>query len=143
MATRIILGVLAYMLPTFPLGYVWHLVAFHDYYEGLAVYRQDIIIPFGVISMLVQGIAWSLIYWRMFAGEPVVRGAVKFAALAMPIAWSFMVLAVAAKHRMASVSGFLLIETAFIAVQYLVVSPLIALAFTSVRSSPIDVRASA
>jgi hypothetical protein len=143
MATRIILGVLAYMLPTFPLGYVWHLVAFHDYYEGLAVYRQDVIIPFGVISMLVQGIAWAVIYWRMFAGEPVVRGAAKFAALAMPLAWSFMVLAVAAKHRMASVSGFLLIETAFMAVQYLVVSPLIALAFTSMRSSPIDVRASA
>jgi hypothetical protein len=143
MATRIILGVLAYMLPTFPLGYVWHLVAFHDYYEGLAIYRQDVIIPFGVISMLVQGIAWAVIYWRMFAGEPVVRGAVKFAALAMPLAWSFMVLAVAAKHRMASVSGFLLIETAFMAVQYLVVSPLIALAFTSMRSSPIDVRASA
>jgi len=143
MATRIILGVLAYMLPTFPLGYAWHLVAFHDYYEGLAVYRQDVIIPFGVISMLVQGIAWAVIYWRMFAGEPVVRGAVKFAALAMPLAWSFLVLAVAAKHRMASVSGFLLIETAFIAVQYLVVSPLIALPFTSVRNSPIDVRASA
>jgi hypothetical protein len=143
MATRIILGVLAYMLPTFPLGYVWHLVAFHDYYEGLAIYRQDVIIPFGVISMLVQGIAWAVIYWRMFAGEPVVRGAVKFAALGMPLAWSFMVLAVAAKHRMASVSGFLLIETAFMAVQYLVVSPLIALAFTSMRSSPIDVRASA
>jgi hypothetical protein len=86
----------------FPLGYAWHLVAFHDYYEGLAVYRQDVIIPFGVISMLVQGIAWAVIYWRMFAGEPVVRGAVKFAALAMPLAWSFMVLAVAAKHRMAS-----------------------------------------
>ena len=76
--------------------------------------------------MLVQGVAWSVIYERMFAGEPIWRGALKFAMLAAPIAWSFMVVAVAAKHRMASVAGFLLIETAFIAVQYAVVSPLIA-----------------
>ena len=143
MTTRFILGVLAYMLPTFPLGYVWHLVLFQDYYEGLAVYRQDLIIPFGVMSMLVQGIAWSFVYSRLFAGEPVVRGAVKFAALALPLAWSFMVLAVAAKHRMASVSGFLLIETAFMAVQYLLVSPLLALVFSSPRQSSIGADARA
>jgi hypothetical protein len=63
----------------------------------------------------------------------VLRGAVKFAALAAPLAWSFLVLTIAAKHHMASVSGFVLIETAFTAVQYLVVSPLIALAFSSRR----------
>ncbi len=45
-------------------------------------------------------------------------GALKFAALAMPLAWSFLVVAVSAKHHMSSVSGFLLIESAFIVVQY-------------------------
>ena len=60
----------------------------------------------------------------------VVRGALKFTAVAFPLAWSFMVLAVSAKHHMSSVSGFLLIETAFLLVQYVVVSPLIALAFS-------------
>jgi predicted membrane protein len=124
--TKRILAILAYMLPTFPLGYVWHLATFADYYKSLEVYREELLIPLGICSMLIQGIAWSVIYERMFRGEPIWRGAVKFAALAAPIAWSFMVLAVAAKHRMASVSGFLLIETAFIAVQYAVVSPLIA-----------------
>jgi len=54
----------------------------------------------------------------------------KFAALAAPLAWSFLVLAVAAKHRMASVSRYVLIETGFTALQYLVVSPLIALVFS-------------
>ena len=28
MKTRFLLGALAYILPTFPLGYVWHLVVF-------------------------------------------------------------------------------------------------------------------
>jgi hypothetical protein len=121
-----ILAILAYLLPTFPLGYFWHLATFADYYKSLEVYRDELIIPLGVRSMLIQGVAWSVIYERMFAGEPIWRGAMKFALLAAPIAWSFMVLAVGAKHRMASVSGFVLIETAFIAVQYAVVSPLLA-----------------
>jgi hypothetical protein len=130
MRLRFVLAMLAYIVPTFPLGYFWHLVTFKNYYESLQVYRDDILIPFGLISMLVQSIAWAYVYSRLFAGETVLRGAVKFAALAAPIAWSFMVVAVAAKHRMASVAGFALIETAFIVLQYVVVSPLIALAFS-------------
>jgi len=120
------LAVLAYMLPTFPLGYLWHLTIFAEYYKSLQVYREDIIIPFGIISMLIQGIIWSVVYKRLFAGEPILKGAMKFAVLACPLAWSFMVLSVGAKHQMSSVSGFLIIETAFILIHYLIISPLIA-----------------
>jgi hypothetical protein len=121
-----ILAILAYMLPTFPLGFFWHLTIFADYYKSLNVYREDIIIPFGIISMLVQGVIWSVVYERLFAGESILKGALKFALLACPLAWSFMVLAVSAKHQMSSAGGFLLIETAFILVHYAIVSPLIA-----------------
>jgi hypothetical protein len=130
MATRFLLAALAYIIPTFPLGYFWHLTIFRDTYASLSVYRPDILIPLGVASMLIQGLIWAYMYWRLFRQETVVVGALKFAALAMPLAWSFLVVAVSAKHHMSSVSGFLLIESAFIVVQYLVVSPLIALAFS-------------
>lgn len=129
-----VLAALAYLLPTFPLGYLWHLTVFADYYRSLDVYRQDILIPFGLLSMGVQAVIWSVLYRRMFGGEPVLRGALKFAALACPLAWSFLVIAVSAKHRMASVSGYVGIETAFILVQYALVSPLIALAHRSSSS---------
>lgn len=129
-----VLAVLAYVLPTFPLGFLWHLTVFAGYYETLEVYRPDPIIPFGVLSMFVQGIVWAVIYERLFAGETVGRGALKFALLACPLAWSFMVVAAGAKHLMTSVSGFVLIETAFIVVQYAVVSPLIAAVYA--RRSP-------
>lgn len=76
--------------------------------------------------MLVQGIIWAFIYERLFAGQPIIRCAVKFAALGCPLAWSLMAVAAGAKHQMFSVSGFLTIETAFIFIQYLIVSPLIA-----------------
>jgi hypothetical protein len=55
------LAVLAYLVPTFPLGYVWHLVTFHEAYERLELYRAEVIIPFGLASMVIQGIffAWA------------------------------------------------------------------------------------
>jgi hypothetical protein len=134
MNARFLLAVLAYVIPTFPLGYLWHLTIFKDYYEALGVYRTDIIIPFGIASMVIQGIVWAFIYSRLFGGERVIAGAAKFAALAFPLAWSFLVLVIAAKHHMASVQGFVQIETAFTAIQYLVVSPLIALAFSYRRA---------
>ena len=121
-----ILAVLACMIPTFPVGFFWHLTIFADYYKSLHVYRDNIIIPFGILSMLIQGVIWSVVYRRLFAGEPILEGTLKFAALACPLAWSFMVLAVSAKHQMSSVSGFLTIETAFILIHYAIVSPLIA-----------------
>ena len=125
-----ILAILAYVLPTFPLGYLWHLTVFADYYKSLNVYREDILIPFGIGSMLVQGFIWSVIYERLFSGESILRGAAKFAVLACPLAWSFLVIAVAAKHHMSSVSGYVQIETAFVLVHYAIVSPLIAAVYS-------------
>jgi len=135
MMKRHLLAIMAYVLPTFPLGHCWHLVVFADYYRRLHVYRDDILIPFGVLSMVVQGVIWSILYSRLFVGEPVLRGAVKFALLAAPLAWSFLVVAVSAKHHMSSVSGYLLIETAFIGAHYAIVCPLIAWAHATRSTS--------
>src|SRR5712691_10006176 len=49
------LGLAAYVVPTFPLGFVWHLVVFAPQYHELQIYRSDVIIPFGLLSMLIQG----------------------------------------------------------------------------------------
>ncbi|MBL9174822.1 MAG: hypothetical protein JNL10_14890 [Verrucomicrobiales bacterium] len=123
---KIILAVLAYVLPTFPLGYFWHLKFFAGYYHSLEVYRSELIIPFGLLSMVIQGIVWAMLYRRLFAGLPIGTGALRFIALALPLSWSFMALAVSAKHRMTSPLGYLAIETAFVTLHYVIVSPLIA-----------------
>ena len=59
------------------------------------------------------------------------RGALKFATLACPLGWTYMVPAVSAKQQMSSVSGFLAIETGFMLVHYAIVSPLIAAVYWS------------
>ena len=123
---RRLLGVLAYLGLTFPLGYVWHLVVFAEYYKKLEIYREDVLVPFGLAAMVTQGVVWTVIYEKMFAGRRVWDGAMRFAAIAFPLALSYQVFAVAAKNRMASVTDYVMIETAFVFVHIALVSPLIA-----------------
>jgi hypothetical protein len=134
MIGRMSRGVLAYLLPTFALGFVWHLVLFKQYYEALAMYRKDIIIPFGFLSMLMQAVLFAWIYEQAFArrrGSALSRGLI-YAGLGALLSWSFTTLAVAAKNVMASVPDYLVIETAFTVVQWAIVGPLTALAFGGV-----------
>ena len=131
MKMRFGLGVLAYVAPTFALGFVWHLMLFKDYYEHLAIYRKDIIIPFGFLSMLIQAFLFAWVYQRAFVqsnGSLLSRG-LRYATFGAVLSWSFTTLAVAAKNRMASVPDYLVIETAFTAVQWIMVGPLTTLAF--------------
>jgi hypothetical protein len=123
---RYILAVLAYLVPTFALGFVWHLVLFESYYDALAIYRRDIIIPFGFLSMLIQAAIFAWVYERAFAvaGGPSFSRAVRYGLTGAVLSWSFTTLAVAAKNVMTSVPDYLLIETAFTIVQWALVAPL-------------------
>jgi hypothetical protein len=129
--TRFVLGVLAYAVPTFALGFVWHLVLFEQAYKALAIYRSDIIIPFGLLSMLIQGVVFAWIYEKAFAPREGAfwLHALAYGALGAALSWSFTTLAVAAKNAMSSVPDYLLIETGFTIIQWIMVGPLTALAF--------------
>jgi hypothetical protein len=128
---RFVLGILAYLVPTFALGFVWHLILFEHYYRALAIYRNDIIVPFGLLSMLIQAVFFAWIYDRVLARQDssTPKRMLTYAAAGALLSWSFTTLAVAAKNVMASVPDYLMIETAFTAVQWVMVAPLTALAF--------------
>jgi hypothetical protein len=131
------LSVLAYVLPTFPLGYAWHLVTFKEAYDRLDLYRVEVIIPFGLASMLVQAFIFAWLYPRLFSTrrEDWIASALRFAAVFAPLAWSFTTLPVAAKYQMSSVTSFLTLETGFTILQFIVTAPLIALAQRGARGS--------
>ena len=123
---RYLPAVLAYLVPTFALGFVWHLVLFESYYEALAIYRRDIVVPLGFLSMLIQAVIFAWLYDLGFAAR---RGrlwakAFAYGAVGATLSWSFTTLAVAAKNVMASVPDYLLIETAFTIVQWSLVAPI-------------------
>ncbi len=134
---RFWMAVAAYLLPTFPLGYVWHLVLFQERYHDLQMYRAEVIIPLGLASMIVQALLFAWIYPRLFTTrrDEWFQNAIRFFALFSVLAWSFTTLPVAAKYQMASVTSFLVLETSFTLVHFLVVSPLIALAFRDGKKS--------
>ena len=123
------------LVPTFALGFVWHLVLFDSYYKALAIYRPDVIIPFGFVSMLIQAVIFTWIYEQAFARRPATLASrvLTYGALGAVLSWSFTTLAVAAKNQMASVPSYLLIETAFTVVQWSMVAPLTVLAATRWR----------
>jgi hypothetical protein len=127
---RYVSAVLAYLVPTFALGFVWHLVLFQSYYDALAMYRRDIIIPFGFLSMLIQAAVFAWLYEKAFAVRlgRLWSKAFAYGAVGAMLSWSFTTLAVAAKNVMGSVPDYLLIETAFTIVQWTLVAPLTVLA---------------
>jgi hypothetical protein len=125
--TQFVLNLLAYLVPTFALGFIWHLKLFHQRYRDLNIYRPDVIIPFGFLSMLVQGSIFAFAYPRLTSTPATLSTGMAFASGAALLSWSFTTLAVAAKHPMKSVSRYVGIETAFTVVQFLVVGPLLAL----------------
>jgi hypothetical protein len=130
LTSRFWLGFGAYIVPSFPIAYVWHLIAFAPAYHDLAMYRDDVIIPLGLLSMFIQGAAFSLVYPRVFSdrGRVIRNGLIYGGSLAL-LSWSFTTLAVAAKSVMTSVPTYMLLETGFTLVQFAVVGPLIALAY--------------
>jgi hypothetical protein len=128
-----LLGMAAYLVPSFPIAFVWHLLLFEPNYHALRIYRDDPITPFGLASMVIQSIVFSWVFPRPFAnhsGSVLKNGLLYGLGLGL-LSWSFTTLAVAAKHPMSSISDYVVLETGFTVLQFLIVGPLIALAHRS------------
>ena len=124
------LGFAAYLIPSFPLGYFWHLTTFAEQYAKLQMYREHLLIPAGLGSMLIQAVFYSWAYPKLFNTERNrwLLSAAMCALVFGVFAWSYTTLPVAAKYRMTSVGDFVILESAFTALQFAVVAPLLALA---------------
>jgi hypothetical protein len=124
------LGMAAYIVATFPIAFVWHLVLFEQRYHALGIYRADPIIPFGLASMIIQAAIFSWVFPRLFpqGRNSLLKSGLLFGLAAGLLSWSFTTLAVAAKHPMSSIMDYVVLESAFTLVQFLIVGPLMALA---------------
>src|SRR5258708_40019474 len=80
------LGVVVYMVPSFVIAYPWHLTVFAATYKELGISRDDVIVPFGLLSMLIQGVAFSFAYPRAFADR---RSFLRTAPAAAPVSCRF------------------------------------------------------
>ena len=118
--TSFYLLVLAYLVVSFILGAVWHVVLFKEYYRKLAIYSniEKPRFAFGFLAMLLQGFVLAYVY-------PLIGNQLLFGSGLFLLLLSFMVFAEAGKQNATSLSGFVFIQTAFCAVQAI----LVALAF--------------
>lgn len=121
---RYVLLVLGYVVPTFALGFLWHLVLFKENYDALGVFRDDISVPLGLFTIIVQGLVLAYLYPLLYRGGPPLREGMRFGAIFGIIFWSIQAVAAAAKHHMDSVPVFLALETGFFASMFAIVGPL-------------------
>ena len=130
-ARRFWLGVAAYILPSFPIAFVCHLVLFEQKYHALRMYRDEPVVAFGLISMIIQALIFSWLFPRVFPSSrgSILRDGLLYGLGAGLLSWSFTTIAVAAKNIMSSVPDYVLLESAFTILQFVVVGPLIALAY--------------
>jgi hypothetical protein len=108
---------LEYILVSFVLGALWHMVFFGEYYKKLAIYSriENPRFIFGLSSMLLQSIVLAYVY-------PLINNIYTFAFGLFVTLVSFAVFAEIGKQNTTSVSGFLQIQIAFCFIQTLLVT---------------------
>lgn len=123
--TPFYLYLIAYLVVSFALGAVWHMVLFKEYYKKLAIYSniENPRFSFGFSAMILQGVVFAYVY-------PLIASPWLFALGLFMLLTSFMVFAEAGKQNATSLSGFVGIQIAFSAIQ----TVLVALVFLLVSS---------
>ena len=114
------LFVVAYFIITMAWAYPWHVVWFHDLYEGWgAITREHPIMTLGIAAVLIQGLVIGYLYpyFNKGDGNPVLRG-IKFSLIIGLMTYTAMGFATAAKIQIEPVSQFLLYHTVFQAIQF-------------------------
>ena len=120
MAKKFVYAALVYVVISMMLGMAWHFIFFKELYHSLGIYnRAEPIIPLGLASMVIQGIILAYLYpFFDKDGKGVVAG-VKFGLLMGLFLFSVSTLANAAKIEVTSMSSWLMIQTAFHAIQFI------------------------
>jgi len=123
----------AYLVPTFPIAFVWHLVLFEQTTTRCIIYSADPIIPFGLASMIIQAIIFSWVFPRVFAGSngSVLKNGLLYGLGGRPCChghsqrWRLQPNTRWPRSRIMFCS-----KTTFTVLQFLIIGPLVALAYT-------------
>ncbi len=109
---RAVLTVAVYVVATFAVQATSHFVVNVEHYAQLTYARKDPILPFGVVSMLVQGSVMAFLYPRLEGAGKSILHAVTFAWLMGAFLVSYIALGEAGKYAVPSVGAWLAVESA-------------------------------
>ena len=114
----IALGTAAYTVVTFPLAVVWHIGLFERQYRAFGYFEEEPSFALGLLTILIQGALLSVLYPHVrFAGSALLRG-LKFALILGVFFWTSHVLAFVAKQAVPHAYQFVLMETAYLTLQF-------------------------
>ena len=103
MGKRVLFGTFGYTFSTFLLGATWHFVLFEDLYHRLGAYnRQELIIPLGFLSMLLQGVILSYLFQYVHKGVRPIREGLAYALVMGIYMYTTTTIAFAAKTELSS-----------------------------------------
>jgi hypothetical protein len=111
---------LAYVVVTFAIGFVWHLILFKQLYDKLGIYSRldDPIIPLGLSAMFIQGAVLAYLYPFVARPGNLLLEGLRFGLIMGLFIASSAVLAEAAKQRVSSLPTWLVVETIYYAIQF-------------------------
>jgi hypothetical protein len=115
---KIILGALAYILPSMPLGYFWHLTVFKKQYDKWQYFPSDRSVPLAFIAMVIQGTILSVAYALLPIEHTSVANIFAFAVIMGIFFWSRVVVPSMAQYPTTRTPGFFFLETAYLVSQY-------------------------
>ncbi|WP_298937468.1 hypothetical protein [uncultured Ruegeria sp.] len=108
----------AYPLIVFPLAIIWHLGLFKDRYMTFGYFEGEPNIAIGLASMVIQGAVLAAIYPMFRLGREGYGKAITFAGLLGLFFWTSHVLALVAKQNVPQAGTFILMETAYLGLQF-------------------------
>jgi len=114
----VLLGRLGYLVVTFPLAVIWHVVLFEPFYRSIHYFSDDPNFALGFLTILIQGFVLSVGFGLVkFEGTSLLRG-FKYALMMGLFFWTSHVLASAAKNPLSDTPMFYLGETFYLCMQF-------------------------
>jgi hypothetical protein len=115
---KIILGMLAYVLPSMPWGYFWHLRVFKKNYETWEYFGTAPSVPLAFTAMVIQGTILSMTYAFLPIEHASAANVFTFVSVMGIFFWSRVVVPSMARHAPTRTLAFFFLETAYLIGQY-------------------------
>jgi hypothetical protein len=127
---RFVSATIGYVVVTFILAILWHLVLFKGTYDQLGyIARKEPGFVLGFLSMIFQGAVLAYLFPIISKGETTPGKGVRFALVMGIFFWSCHVLGAAAKQNISPLSTFLPMESVYLAIQFTLAGLILGLAY--------------
>lgn len=126
-ALTVVLTVLAYVIATFAVQATSHFAINADHYRTLTFLRDRPIFAFGVLSMVVQGTVFGLLFPVFNGGRPTIRNGLLFSWTLGAFLASYIVLGESGKYAVPSVASWIRVELLAAAAQFTLFGVLLSL----------------